>query len=805
MIENQLSILSSEIEIEVKGMKAFLLKYKPVLNIASTILIIFIFFNTEGNTEYDPVEGINLQESEGEYKIGSKVSVLNDNAGEYKVEEVASLPLNWSFMPVSQDVINIGFFDQNIWVKFLVDSRNSNNNWLLVLPHNSVRSAVFYSPLASGGFTETVYRSQESPDNQNFLINDIVFDLETENVTSDTFYLKVEANGPLQLPLSIWDQTSYENSVRASLISLGIFISMVIFIAVYYLYHFYKRKQKVYLYLLLFILSVLTTINLMSNYSILNLFPPLAPAGSNVMLLTLGLSIIFAMLYTGSILGKANKESKARRIFKYTFTATVLFAIFQFISFTFASVSLYLIALVTLINILLVTVTSRKSEYQFIKFHISSMVLLLVSLILYGMLYLAWIPLTEYYETLFSLTAIVGVLFSALALAAKERKKAKDMENWEKKTLQRLQLEVESLKQADANKNELLDVTAHSLRTPLYGMIGIAESLKEESNTRLNAVQSKQLNLIIDHGKKLAQKINDIKDFSRIKQNIFNIHVEPVSINQLVEEVLEVCRPLLKDENIRLYGTLSQNLPQAVADPYRLQQILYNLIDNAMKQTDEGEIVVSTKKTENQIIVTVRDTGHGIEPERIKNLFEPHQNGEGKTLGIGLHISKRLIELHGGWLKAESAKGEGTTFTFTVPAHIEEKEDSHADDNSFIEESSVEELPESPSLNLRSGKRVHVLVVEKEPIDRSILITQLQKKDYIVSGTGTGLEALKTLETQQVDIVILGGTLNDMDGNELCKRIRKKFILTEVPILMLSTKMGCKKKWTLLYPEQTII
>ena len=776
-------------------MKALLIKHKPIIKIASTILIIFILFNTEGKTDYHPDgDGISLQGLEREYKIGSEVSILKDIEGGLKVDEVASAPLNWNFMPVSQAPIKIGFPEKKLWIEFLVDNRSGDNNWLLVVPQNSVRTAVLYTPLASGGYAEEVFSSQGSSDNNGISINDIVFDLEMENNTSNRFYLNVEADRPLQLPLSIWNQTAYENSIRTSLIGMGIFMGLVIFMVIYYLLHFYKKKQKVYLYFLVFALSLLTTIGLMSDYSIINLFPLLAPASRNILLFTLGLSIIFGMLYTGSVLEKMNKGTKAREIFKYTCIATILITIFQFISFTLASVVIYFISLATLINILWVTAASRKYEHQFIKFHIVSMMFLLVSLVLYGMLYTALIPLTGYYEKAFWLTSIAGILFSSLALAAKESSKVKEMEKRERKSVQRLQLEMESLKQADANKNELLEVTAHSLRTPLYGMIGNAESLMEESMVRLTAAQSKQLELIIEHGKKLAQKVNDVTDFSRMKQNILDIHVEPVSINQLVEEVLEVCRPLLKSKDIHFYGTLSQNLPHAVADPYRIQQILYNLIDNAIKQTDKGEIVISTKRMGNQITVTVRDTGNGIEQERIKNLFEPHKHGDDKNIGIGLHISKRLIELHGGWLKAESVKGEGSTFTFTLPAYTEELIESAADDYSFLEEISVEEISEPLPFRLKSSKRVRVLVVEKEPLDRNILISQLQNEDYIVLGTRSGSEAMKILETQQIDLVILDGTLEDMDGNELSRRIRKKFLLTEMPILMLSTKMGVKEK-----------
>ncbi|WP_422123824.1 ATP-binding protein [Planococcus sp. X10-3] len=718
--------------------------------------------------------------------------MLKDSEDKLGIADVATAPVNWSFMPVSKDIIHLGFSEKNLWIEFFVEDVDNDIEWLLVLPHPSVREATLYTSLATGGYAEEIARSHISSSGSGLSTNDVIFDLNMQN--ADTFYLNVQADGPLQLPISIWEKSAYENSITTSLVVMGILLGMAMIISAFYIYLFYSKRQLIYLYFLLFALSLLGTISVMSNYSVIQLVPFLIPASQHVMLIAMGLANIFGLLYIGAIFEKMKKDTKLKLVFNYTTLAVIIIMLFQFISFAFASISIYFISFITLMNILYLTATSRKYEQPYLKFHLVSFIFLLISLVQYGVLHLAWVPLTDYYETTLTLSVIAGIIFSAIALAAKEKGRAAELVKRDKKTMQKLQFEVESLRQADARKNELLEVTSHSLRTPLYGMIGIAEKLMEESVTRLNENQTKQLDLIVNHGKRLAQKITDITDFSRIKQNILDIHVEPVSINRLLDEVLEVCRPLLKGTEIRLYETLPQNLPDALADPYRTQQILYNLIDNAIKHTEQGEIVVSAKRSDNQLAITVRDTGCGIDAERLKYLFDPMNQRENKSSGIGLHISKRLIELHGGWLKAESVKGEGTTFTFTLPVYNEEIIESDREDYNMIEEISMEELTESLSSRLKSSKKVRVLVVEKEPIDRSILISQLQKENYTAVGTGAGSEALKIMETEQIDIVILDWDLEDMSGNELCRKIRQKFILTEVPILMLSTKVDVKEK-----------
>ena len=183
-----------------------------------------------------------------------------------------------------------------------------------------------------------------------------------------------------------------------------------------------------------------------------------------------------------------------------------------------------------------------------------------------------------------------------------------------------------------------------------------------------------QLSIIITSGNRLTYLINDILDFSKLKHNSLDVHLKPVYLSGIVDVVFTICQPLVKNKSLRLINNIGDSLPSVVADQNRLQQILYNLIGNAIKYTDYGEVVISAEHMGELIKVSVSDTGKGISKEQQKTIFEPFKQGDASLsrdvggTGIGLSITKQLVDLHGGKIEVKSKVGEGSTFSFTLSA-----------------------------------------------------------------------------------------------------------------------------------------
>ncbi|MEO0854853.1 MAG: HAMP domain-containing sensor histidine kinase, partial [Cyanobacteria bacterium J06648_11] len=220
----------------------------------------------------------------------------------------------------------------------------------------------------------------------------------------------------------------------------------------------------------------------------------------------------------------------------------------------------------------------------------------------------------------------------------------------------------------------LLANTSHELRTPLNGIIGLSESLLEGvSGTLPNAAQT-HLSLIAASGRRLSNLVNDLLDFSQLKHKTIQLQQQAVDLHSVAAVVLALSEPLARSKAIALTDTVPSDLPAVWADENRLQQILHNLVGNAVKFTDRGRVEVSAQlDADNRIAVSVTDTGIGIAPEARDRIFESFEQADGSTArryggtGLGLTLTKQLVELHGGTISVESYLGSGSTFTFTLP------------------------------------------------------------------------------------------------------------------------------------------
>lgn len=229
------------------------------------------------------------------------------------------------------------------------------------------------------------------------------------------------------------------------------------------------------------------------------------------------------------------------------------------------------------------------------------------------------------------------------------------------------------LRELDKLKDEFLANTSHELRTPLNGIIGLSESLLDGAGGPVPEPMTKYLQMIAYSGKRLANLVNDILDFSRLKDHALQLHRRPVNVHESVQILLKMTEPLVGKKSLELINAVPESLPPVFADEGRLQQILYNLVGNAVKFTDRGSIVVSAKQEHDQVVIDVVDTGIGIPADQVNKIFESFGQVDGTDnrqyggTGLGLAITKRLVELHGGAISVSSIFGVGSRFRVRLP------------------------------------------------------------------------------------------------------------------------------------------
>ena len=366
---------------------------------------------------------------------------------------------------------------------------------------------------------------------------------------------------------------------------------------------------------------------------------------------------------------------------------------------------------------------------------------------------------------------------------------------WEKQQeLEREQEIAAQLKEADRVKDEFLANTSHELRTPLNGIIGIAESLVDGATGQLSQQTNVNLSMIVSSGLRLLNLVNDILDFSKLKKQEFDLQRKAVDIRTIAEVVLALSQPLIGNKQVQLINHISADLPPINADENRLQQILYNLVGNAIKFTDVGIINVSANViTDTKLEISVSDTGIGIPEEKLERIFEAFEQADGSTAriyggtGLGLAVTQQLVHLHDGQMTVKSKVGIGSTFSFSLPISTEEvTEQTTSLQLSVISHQLTIDNTEIARNNLQS--EFSILIVDDEQVNRQVLINYLSLQNYSLHQVESGIEALEYLEQEKPDLILLDVMMPHMSGYEVTKKIRESWQADELPILLLTAK-----------------
>lgn len=355
----------------------------------------------------------------------------------------------------------------------------------------------------------------------------------------------------------------------------------------------------------------------------------------------------------------------------------------------------------------------------------------------------------------------------------------------------------ERLLSLDKLKDEFLAKTSHELRTPLVGIIGIAESLLDGTLEEPSPQAKRMLQLIRTSGNRLSHLINDILDFAKLKNK--DLHIRPVVVEaaRMTELVLALLQPIASKKGLALENRVPAGL-FVHADENRLQQILHNLIGNAIKFTDEGFVSVTAQPGDTYVAIQIEDTGIGIPESDLNRIFESFEQLDsvmerhGGT-GIGLAITKQLVELQQGSIAVTSTVGKGSVFTFTLPAAVptEELHPESVAVHAAAEVAAEKEGEAATAVKPVWGGQAEVptvMIVDDDPINIQVLVNFVGGT-YRVMETCSGPEAIRWIrEGVKPDIVLLDIMMPHISGFEICRQIRTEYNSGEMPVLFLSAK-----------------
>ncbi len=320
---------------------------------------------------------------------------------------------------------------------------------------------------------------------------------------------------------------------------------------------------------------------------------------------------------------------------------------------------------------------------------------------------------------------------------------------------------------ANVAKAEFLASMSHQIRTPLNAIVGFTElALKTELDPQLR----EYLDTVRTSADWLMYTVNDILEFSRIEAGTVQLDEVPFSLSECIQSAMKMVEREAAAKKLLTACKIDPELPQVVCgDPMRLRHVIFNLLDNAVRFTTSGSVILSAALESNDtngvlVRVIVTDTGIGMSPAKRSLIFEPFQQVNGSTTHksratvLGLPISRRLIELMGGTMDFQSQLGAGSTFEFTARFQKEE----------------TAELDASVHPSERSGsKELSLLVVEDDAVSRRLLTKVLESAGHRVWTAGDGKEALHYVETEAFDLIFMDMQMPDLDGLEATRAIRK--------------------------------
>ncbi|MDF3030682.1 MAG: hypothetical protein K0R03_1240 [Moraxellaceae bacterium] len=698
--------------------------------------------------------------------VGQHIDYLEDPERNLGLTEILSPAFQERFTPSGQRNLHLGLSSSAWWLRLAVrNPAPEARELLLELPSASLAEIRVYAPRPDGSYAMRVAGSRTRQVQGDVPAAGYWFRLKTPPQATSVYYLRIETDLGLSSGIYLGTPAATAAASSSGSLAFGIGIGLILGLGLYNLALYMRYRDRAGLFYVLFLLSLAAY--LLAERGVLGVqYLSMTHLQNFFELVFLFLAQVAAVLLASSYLrsGMPAPFTRIARLYALAMAALMLVAL-MLPALVAAHIAL-LSMLATSIAMLVAASISVRNGYPPARYLLAARIYMVIIIVLAAMELFAWMPLPIPFAWLIMSMACFEAVMLAIGLSSRLYVMRQESLREHDQAL---------VTEAEARaKNNFLAQMSHEIRTPMSGILGMTELLMD---TPLTPSQREYANTIHASSNSLLRVLNDILDHAKMEAGKLSIVEEPFDLSGLLADCLGIFRVHAEEKNLELIATIDPALPQqVVGDPTRLRQVISNLLRNAIKYTQQGEIEVSLKPGRLGLHVEVRDTGIGIAPERLATVFQPHQQKPNTPLqtgtGLGLSICRRLVELMGGEIGVESRLREGSRFWFDLPLKAEE---------------GVTRAPEEPWL-----RGLRMLVVDDNHTVHRVIQEQAGHWGMKVRTADNGAEALALARNaanigEPFDIILVDHNMPGMSGLQLAARIKEDPIIrNDVIVIMLT-------------------
>ena len=668
----------------------------------------------------------------------------------------------------------IGYTNYEVWVRFSIRNDSGISDFMIYQDCPMIDHCNLYFKDVSGtlpqiksGDLHYIKDSQVKQRNIIFPINQPEFER--------TYYLSYRSAGPVYIALSVYESNILWTKLLCQDIlyffCYGFVFAILAYNTFFYMLQIKEKNNRYYLWYILFLIFYLLAHASVDGLTLQYLWPESIWWADHSGCVFGCLMSIFILQFARSYLQIRNHSSRLDNI---SLLLIVYFLILSLINFSYHRISLecaniggILFGLYLLFTSLYIWLhrSSNDAKNFFLTWIFFS-----ISINIFVLTQFGFLP----YNLLTNNAVRIGVTVQSFLLSISISQKIK-----------RIQTELIELNNL---KDDFLAKTTHELKTPLHGIIGISEFLVDkpqmDSNTR------KDLLSIIYSAQRLSNLVNDLLDATKIKKGTIVLKKSSCDLKTAVDSTIDMTAALNRMKKLAIENNIPDGLPCVLADEDRLLQILQNLIENAIKYTESGSIRITAQPINPDYIeCAVDDTGMGIPERDLDKIFLSFTQGNMNNAGsgLGLSITKKLVELHGGRISVSSKEGLTTTFKFTLPVSSSPSQ-TNKEDRVLVNKIIAEPTPVFLKPEKNTNPTFKIIAVDDDIINLKILNNILVESNFQVIAEPSGENILEIIRTNNPDLILLDIMMPEVDGFQVCKNIRKYYSIEELPILFLTAK-----------------